>query len=221
MSYVIKLADSTPDISARFDSAGWSAIPVMTIGCTRPEGSGHTPQTELKLQYNAEGIYGIFHVHDRYVKCIATCPNDPVCLDSCVEFFVQPASGTGYNNFEFNAIGTMLAMHVNDHHRSDGQFAQARFLTQTECTGVQVATTLSKPILEEIQHPINYEVGFFIPFQLFGETNQAPRPVRGTVWRANAFKCGDNTSHPHWLSWHSVPSLNFHLPDRFGRLIFG
>ena len=34
--------------------------------------------------------------------------NDPVCEDSCVEFFVRPSCDKRYINFEVSAIGTML-----------------------------------------------------------------------------------------------------------------
>ena len=40
------------------------------------------------------------------------------------------------------------------------------------------------------------------------------------VLRANVYKCGDRTSHPHWMSWNPVRTLNFHAPDEFGQLIF-
>ncbi len=73
---------------------------------------------------------------------------------------------------------------------------------------------------EELPGPVEYRVGFFLPFSLFRRTNHAPVPVKGTVWHANAYKCGDQTSHPHWLSWRPVSRLNFHLPDCFGQLIF-
>ena len=45
-------------------------------------------------------------------------------------------------------------------------------------------------------------------------------PVAGQRWRAlatrprcHAFKCGDQTSHPHWASWAPIgEALNFHQP---------
>ncbi|MEW6117215.1 MAG: carbohydrate-binding family 9-like protein, partial [Nitrospirota bacterium] len=39
-------------------------------------------------------------------------------------------------------------------------------------------------------------------------------------WRANFYKCGDATSHPHWASWAPVEALNFHLPHCFGTICF-
>jgi hypothetical protein len=45
------------------------------------------------------------------------------------------------------------------------------------------------------------------------------RPVVGQRWRVNAFKCGDETSHPHWASWAPIgEALNFHQPEYFGWL---
>ena len=44
--------------------------------------------------------------------------------------------------------------------------------------------------------------------------------AEGATWRANFYKCGDETSHPHWLSWSPVKELNFHAPDDFGELKF-
>ena len=43
---------------------------------------------------------------------------------------------------------------------------------------------------------------------------------KGSVWGANFYKCGDETSHPHWGAWSPVDELNFHLPRCFGRLGF-
>ena len=40
-------------------------------------------------------------------------------------------------------------------------------------------------------------------------------------WRGNAFKCADETSHPHWASWAPIgEALNFHAPGWFGDLDF-
>jgi hypothetical protein len=48
------------------------------------------------------------------------------------------------------------------------------------------------------------------------------RPATGVQWRANFYKCGDKTSHPHWLTWSVVdkPEPDFHRPEFFGILEF-
>ncbi|MDA0991466.1 MAG: carbohydrate-binding family 9-like protein, partial [Verrucomicrobia bacterium] len=48
------------------------------------------------------------------------------------------------------------------------------------------------------------------------------RPAPGVSWRSNLYKCGDATSHPHWLTWSPIdrPKPDFHVPDQFGTLTF-
>ena len=48
-------------------------------------------------------------------------------------------------------------------------------------------------------------------------------PGPGVSWRANLYQCGDETSHPRWLTWSRVdlPSPDFHRPEFFGTLVFG
>jgi hypothetical protein len=45
-------------------------------------------------------------------------------------------------------------------------------------------------------------------------------PMSSQSWRDNFYKCGDQTSHPHWASWSPVDDLNFHLPRCFGTICF-
>ena len=67
---------------------------------------------------------------------------------------------------------------------------------------------------------VNYRVGFFIPYALIRKYADIKQPKAGTIWRMNAYKCGDATSHPHWMSWNPVRELNFHRPQDFGVLEF-
>ena len=221
MSYLVKKALTKPDISAPFDSPCWADVDVMKISSTYAEGSGYTPEVNFKLQYDDEGLYGLFEAHDSYVRCTKTKLQDCVCHDSCLEFFVRPSAGVGYQNFEINASGTMLCMHITNPGRTAKGFIEYRFLTAEEVKDMQIFHTLPDTVEPEVQGPQTYRLGWFIPFSLFAHLNGAPVPVKGTVWRANVYKCGDCTSHPHWMSWNPLRAVNFHVPDEFGKLVFG
>jgi hypothetical protein len=54
-----------------------------------------------------------------------------------------------------------------------------------------------------------------IPFALFEHYTGVKAD---NEWRGNFYKCGDETSHPHWMAWSPVSALNFHLPECFGSL---
>jgi len=216
--YTIRRADATPDISAGFDE--WETCATMHIADPAPGEWTYRPLTELRMQYDENGLYGIFRVRDDAIRCVAKHFQDSVCEDSCVEIFLQPMHGSGYSNFEINASGVLLSMHIEDPTRTADGFRRFRYITEDEASGIRIFHTLPDRVPEEINELTEYRVGFFLPFSLFREIYGAPTPTRGTVWRGNAFKCGDRTSKPHYLSWNHLTELNFHLPECFGELVF-
>ena len=219
LQYHIRRAAATPDLSAPFEA--WDACETMHIDRPAPGEWPYRPETELRLQYDDNGLYGLFQVKDDdAVRCVCREFQGEVCKDSCVEFFVSPGCGVGYSNFEINASGTMLTMHIEDETRMEEFFKKFRFLTAEEVKEVRIFHTLPDCIPEEIKTPTTYRVGFFLPFSLFKSVYGAPAPKRGTVWRGNAYKCGDETSKPHYLTWNPIDELNFHLPRCFGELVF-
>ena len=79
-----------------------------------------------------------------------------------------------------------------------------------------VRSTLPRVIEPEIDGPVDWQLAFFIPTALLEKFVGPIGPLAGQEWRANLYKCGDRTSHPHWASWSPVDALNFHLPHCFG-----
>ena len=221
MSYLVKCAQAKPDITAPFDAPCWADAEIMKIDRFYKEGSNFNPEVNFKLMYDAEGLYGLFEVHDQYVRCTNTQFQSGVCCDSCLEFFVRPAAGVGYQNFEISASGTMLCMHITNPGRTAKGFIEYRFLTEEEVKDIKIFHTLPDTVEPEQQGPCTYRLGWFMPFSLFKHLNGAPVPTAGTVWRANVYKCGDKTSHPHWQSWTPLRAVNFHVPDEFGKIVFG
>jgi hypothetical protein len=72
----------------------------------------------------------------------------------------------------------------------------------------------------EVEGPLTWQLAFFVPVALLERYVGPIGPLAGQEWRANLYKCGDGTSHPHWASWSPVDALNFHLPHCFGTLRF-
>lgn len=215
-SYQICIAQEQVDLGKI-----WHNIPKLRLESFRVESSGHRPEVECQLQYDAKGIYGLYQVRDRYVRAAITEFQGRVCTDSCVEFFLSPPGGAGYVSFEFNCSGVMLIHHVLDHRREPGgPLAKFRELTIEEVKLVKIFHSLSGKIEPEITEETNWRLGFFIPFELITRITGVATPESGTIWRANFYKCADSCSHPHWASWQPVYELNFHLPKCFGKIKF-
>ncbi len=220
MSYIIKRAANVK-LEDSWDGAVWGGANVIDINIFRDRSSDHHPETQCKLLYNEQGIYGLFQVKDQYVRSVSTEFQENVCRDSCVEFFVGPADGRGYLNFEFNCGGNMLVFQVVDARRSDNGFADYKILTEDDIAGMRQFTTMPPVVEPEITEPVTWRRGFFIPFTVFRKTTgMRDAEISGQIWRANLYKCADQTSHPHWASWQPISELNFHLPECFGEISF-
>lgn len=220
MNYTVRFAHILPGLRGDWNGRAWQQADTLEIAHFRPESSNHRPQTFSKLLYNDEGIFGIFLVRDRYVRCRHTRFMEPVYKDSCVEFFVQPEAANGYFNFEFNCGGTLLASYIIDPARTPGGFRNFISLPKEDGGKVTVYHSLPEVIEPEVAEPIEWILEFFVPFDLLGKYAGSVGTMKGRHWRANFYKCADETSHPHWASWAPVDELNFHLPSCFGTLIF-
>jgi hypothetical protein len=198
----------------------WNPAPVLLIDQFRPEGSAHRPRTWLQLLHDDRSICGLFRVQDRYVRCVHGVYGAPVYQDSCVEFFIQPKPEGGYFNFEFNCGGAFLCNYITDATRVPGGFRQFTRLSADEVETVCVICSLPRRVEPEIAEPIAWWLAFRLPVAVLEKFAGSLGALAGQVWRGNAFKCGDQTSHPHWAAWAPVDELNFHLPRCFGELVF-
>jgi hypothetical protein len=176
------------------------------------------PKVEVKIAYDNMAIGVLFRVEDRYVRATAAGHQDTVYKDSCVEFFFTPGPDVskGYFNLEMNCGGTML-FHFQRQPRKDRIVIPDR-----ECSLITTAHSLPRIVDPEIGEPVTWTVTYRIPIALLGRYCQVIAPAPQVVWRVNFYKCADDTSHPHWLTWSPVdlPDPNFHHPQSFGFLEF-
>jgi hypothetical protein len=213
MRYTVKRVEA-----GALEAVDFSRAEVGRVSNLRPESSAHAPETSFRVLHDGTNLYVRFDVRDRYVRSVQTAYQAPVCTDSCVEFFVQPKAGKGYFNFEVNAGGTLLLYYVEDPARTPQGLAKFTPVAEQWGRLVEIRSSLPRVVDPEIAEPVTWQVRYKVPLAVLeayvGEVGRD-----GAVWRANFYKCGDKTSHPHWLSWSPVSALNFHLPACFGELV--
>jgi hypothetical protein len=214
----VKRLSVPPKAGTAWDKPPWRDIPSEPIRNYMGEKPDHVPKTEVKIAYEPVAIYVMFRVEDRYVRAIAAEHQDSVCGDSCVEFFFTPGSDVskGYFNLEMNCGGTMLF------HFNSGSKEGRVEIPKSDCDKIARTHSLPRIVDPEIQESVTWTVGYSIPIALLRTYCQVSTPKPHALWRANFYKCADNTSHRHWLTWTPVdhPKPNFHLPQSFGVLEF-
>lgn len=220
MEYLIRKT-VTPIVSrADWDDAVWQNAETLEVKNFRPESSNHRPRVAARLLYDDTGIYGIFHVQDRYVRCVRTEYGSEAWKDSCVEFFVQPKPDAGYFNLEMNCGGAFLCWHIIDPTPAPEFFKEFTRLPPEVGQLIKTRTSLPRTVEPEITEAVTWTLQFCVPFALYERVIGPLGEIPGQTWRGNFFKCGDETSHPHWASWSPVDEFNFHLPRCFGHIRF-
>lgn len=220
--YTLARLDAPPALDGCWNGGGWHGVPPLSIARFHPRSSIHRPIAEAKAAWSDEGLHVIFRVQDRYVRCVHTGFQAPVYKDSCAEFFMRPGGTGPYLNFEMNAGGTLLATCIADWTRTPDGFAKFERLDARWDAAISRFHSLPERVEPEIATPVQWALQYTLPWPLFESCTGAGRPKSGDAWTGNFYKCGDETSHPHWAAWAPVGEvLNFHQPERFGRLVFG
>ncbi len=219
--YIVHCTETLPPISAAWDDPAWARADTLTVARFHPRSSDHHPRTQARLLHDGNALAVIFRVEDRYVLARNTDFQSPTHKDSCVELFVKPRADRGYFNFEFNAIGTLLLGYVEKPRGPDGVFGKYTEIPKDLAASIQVHASLKDTILEELPNPTVWTISYRLPLKLFERYTGPLAPLSGQTWRANFYKCADDSSHPHWGHWADIGDrLDFHQPDRFGEIAF-
>lgn len=173
----------------------------------------YKPIVSVQIAYNENELFIQYKVNEQTVKAQITESNGPVWTDSCVEFFLSPGGNDEYYNLEINCIGTALLGF-----RKKGE-------PPIHATRKQIATIRRISSLGELPFPeqktdTQWEMTIAMPWEVF--FNHALKPVKGKKMRGNFYKCGDEMSVPHFISWTKIitEKPSFHVPESFGGLEF-
>lgn len=193
--------------------AAFAAVkPVPIACCNWPKQYPYAPRTDFRMFHTGDRLWLRFDVAENYTKAEVTRDNGRVWTDSCVEFFIAP-DDTGYYNFETTCAGRLLLAF-----RKEREFP-------THADAAVLNTVLRFPSLGTVPFAertgdIRWSLTLAIPPQALFRHRLAS--WSGVAASMNLYKCGDELSHPHFLSWRPIdhPKPDFHLPQFFERVEF-
>ena len=183
----------------------------FSVDCVNwPEGWPYAPLCSGRLARTEDALVVDFRVSGLDLRAQNLKDNGSQWEDSCVEVFIQDPEGPDYYNFEINPLGKVLACCGPDRsHRTPRPAEQMEDILRI--------TTVEEGPLDYAGGIWTWRVCLLIPFYLIGvDVDKLPHSLR-----ANFYKCGDKTAHPHFVSWNpvEVPAPDFHRPEFFGELI--
>jgi hypothetical protein len=214
---VVKL-NQPMQIDAVWDKPQWKNVKPLDIINYMGDIPPFKPEAQAKIMYDNEYIYVIFHVKDRYVRCLTNEINGPVWEDGACEFFFAPDSQAPllYFNLETNCGGTAL-MHYNIIPREE-----SKSLSTDDINLIEIAHTLPQIIDPEMTDPVTWTLEYKIPLVMLEKYATVTHPNKGVEWKANFYKIAENNSNHHYITWSVIDNdkPDFHKPQFFGRLIF-
>ena len=166
----------------------------------------------VHVAHDNEKIYLYYQVQGEELRAINTKDFQSVWEDSCVEFFVQRKGEKSYRNFEFNVHGVLLASQ-----RESKESAEK--LSHETMSSIVRFTTIKHYYSAELEVS-DWTLYTEIPKQAIGFSIDEEMSHHSI--RANFYKCGDETTESHFISWNPIdlPKPNFHVPQFFGELTF-
>lgn len=173
----------------------------------------YKPDVAVQIGYNEQELFLQYRVREQAVKAEITENNGRVWTDSCVEFFLSPQGNDEYYNLEVNCIGTALLGF-----RKKG--GQATHATDELVDSIRRISSLGDEAFAERKKETEWQITMAIPWEVF--FNHGLKPVKGKKMRGNFYKCGDELSVPHFVSWTKIGTEkpSFHAPEFFGGLEF-
>ena len=174
----------------------------------------YQPDVRFRIAHGNNQIWLKFYVQEKELLAKNTKTNSATHRDSCVEFFLDILQDGNYYNFEFNCIGTTHLAYGPD--RMNRKFIDPKVINEK----VQTESSLGDEPFDLKTGRFSWEMTAIIPMDVLTHTNNIQ--LKGIKANANFYKCGDNTSTPHYLSWNPVgtEAPDFHQPIFFGKLVF-
>jgi len=214
------LVDGAGDEAAWQQAAPMALVDVLSIGDPRP----HSRPTEVRMLWDDENLYVLFVAADPDVWSSLTERDDPLWDEEVVEIFFDPVGeALDYAEIEVNSLNTIVDLLVTRTPRRKSFFEWSPRLE----TAVQVGGTINDP--DDTDQYWSMEIA--MPWEalktdisdVVGDRSLPPRD--GEQWRFNFYRYerireGGVETEIEYSAWSPTGEINFHMPERFGIVIF-
>lgn len=190
-----------------------SGVPAQSVACNNwAKDFPYAPQVQFQIAHNGTELFIKFSVSEACTMAQVREDNGEVWTDSCVEFFMA-LDNSGYYNLEMTCIGKTLLGFRKE--RPNAVHASPEIMQS-----IKRFPTLGTANFEEKKGDNHWEVTAAVPATALFRHNVSE--WSGLKASINVYKCGDNLSQPHFLSWQPIdtPTPDFHVPRCFTEVEF-
>jgi hypothetical protein len=168
--------------------------------------TGERPRlvTEVRACWTPQSLWVRFECEDDHIVATMERRDDPIYQEDVVEVFIDTV-GTGNVYYEFEVSPRNVVFDALVHNDLAGSK-----VVDTSWDAAGLVTRLSA----ESAGSRVYEIQ--IPFEDLANT-----PDMGTVWRWNLYRIDDDVQGKrHYWAWSPTGAVDYHIPQKFGTLVF-
>jgi hypothetical protein len=178
-------------------------------------------KTRMKACWSASHLYLAFSCEDGDAFSPYRRRDEPLYEAEVVEAFLAPTSDPSrYLEFEVSPAGVLFDARVVNV-RPVGQARRGPMSVDTawNAAGVRAAVHVDGTLNRRGDRDRAWTVELAIPF---ADLDLARPPRAGDAWRANFYRINRNGAD-EYSAWSATltPQPDFHVPARFGKLVFG
>jgi hypothetical protein len=208
-------ASSAPVIDGRLDDATWSSAARTERFVDTLSGAHADPEVRARLAWDDDALYVGFEVEDELLVAHGEGHDAHLWEEDAVELMIDP-DGDGRSYVELQVSPTNLVFDTwFDGRRTPQPFGHVRWSSQLR----SAVSARGEPNDDEADR--GYVVEIAIPWSAFASIGTpATRPASGDEWRVALYVLDAREVGQMGVGWSPPLIGDFHVPDRFGRLVF-
>ena len=203
---------ATPiNVDGKLDDAVWAKAPRFSDFRLNLDGAPSPSETEARALYDDTFLYFSFRCRDENIWASLKTRDQHLWEEEVVEVFLQAdPNRTSYIELELNPLGTMLDIYLLDvrkplHYES--------WNSQKLKWGVQVFGTVDRRSGDK-----EWTCEIALPLEDIVTAKNLP-PQAGDRWKLNLYRV-EQVPRPMLLAWSPTFKDDFHLPGKFGEIVF-
>jgi hypothetical protein len=209
--YQVRRTSEPIKIDGKLVDTDWKHAPLVGDFVNNSDGSRSDYKTEAKVLYDDNYIYFAFRCMDDNIWSTMKRRDEHLWLEEVVEVFLQgDPNQPGYIELEVNPLGTMLDLYMlaarKPLHYESWNSEKLHWAIHVD------GTVDGKPG----DHEWTCEIA--LPIEDVVTAPHRP-PQAGDRWRMNLYR-GESRPKPAGLAWSPTLRDDFHVPQRFGELVF-
>ena len=198
-------------VDGKLDDTAWKKAPLVGDFVNNSDGSPSAYKTEARVLYDESFIYFAFRCADDNIWATMKRRDEHLWEEEVVEVFLQgDPNQPSYIELEVNPLGAMLDIYMlaarKPLHYESWNSEKLRWAVQVD------GTVDGKPGDRE------WTCEIALPLEdVVTAAHNPPRP--GDRWRMNLYR-GEQRPTPANLAWSPTLRDDFHIPQRFGEIVF-